>query len=1316
MSSNILTSNKFDKYIPLFGRSNDRRVRLFLHNLEKIAAINRKARGGEILLLKDVRFINGDLDFDNTHTDVKDMILSDIKMNNPPNPVDNPSIEQANDTFYNHANIEFENTHTNMISIQPEVTDITLVGNQKLPEWTYAISSNPIKSEPFINNENWNTKDNHNVDYESIRSTEMNIHSEWIIFFGQFIIRISEKNDSTFKYKEEVLTILNELSGTKENNSTEHFMQYVVQLLFKNLNSSSTTLHDVSLWSNITKFNYNNINNLFYKFHLYNFIVRLNNNNSISWFQNDNSKYLSITNCLNAALGIPLYQLTQPEHNKPYHILYGNNMYKYPQYNYDMKFIDLIKNDDSVILSEFIFNFITYQYTYLLVILRMIIDKHTVESHGAGAGGVAHTMNICSFINLLNTEYAHLLLTLQNDHKTYAAPLNLNVYLLNYININNYNINMPDKHEFYNYINNPNSINNNSVLNNNFIKELYYYNADLNAAAVGARIDTNNDIHSFKHDHGIVAASVNEANLEYIYLNNLKFIYINPPCEFNYLIIICYLIALKFLINTFNEYATKAAYTAAPRVETYLIENNHVTFLAYNAIITEIRTSVTHTAGLNDNGTIPLLFNTIINVNYYDNLLVYINKINVYNYMKKLYIIYNNINNFIKINGTKKLNDYNLSINSINYSTTNPSSITDNMYKIHDIKSYNIINCLHNIGIISNSYLYQPCYNSKTNNDNILNYEKYFTTHKQAILVVYNILNKIKGDKKVNNIYKKNIDLFIEWSKDFFNRDLQIKTHDLSTLDDKYNDINIYKVQDYDDYNIYFTQKLLPEILNTFNDIDNIETFNYKFDKYFDKLLYEIEIDNDDIVPVINTRDPLDIFNTIDPSLNEYKNIFFRKSDGKLYKKNSNGDIIAIHSGSEEYKKIKFDNKCRTTSVKITNDLKCHEFFSDCLQGTNLKKCKKFLSAHDFWEIAENEYDNIHPKEAIRILNAFKFNIINKFDKNLNISLKFFESYDSWLLHLQKMTKLSDTDSNKLSDAEYDQIVSNSRLTYYLKQLINKINQNPAILNINFIDDGKYVDSQPVPITRAGRYGVFQGKINKIEILDDNIKNNMVSSSSKSGTYDINQIFKDLRGLQYLFNSINTNKISNFYSSKIMSGGDARLVLNTSIGSHNLPSITKISDFNLLKQNMKQNTYKSSHIIEKLYNDIISKLKIIHKDVSPDDNHKILNHINDLKDKEEKIYKMVNYIDKYIELYKIYGDNQNGSTLNLDNVAKYINKYENVSYKTNDKRNSILSILETIANIVVDKIKMEIKPEPEIETTSKTELTKSKVNLQALFN
>jgi hypothetical protein len=269
----------------------------------------------------------------------------------------------------------------------------------------------------------------------------------------------------------------------------------------------------------------------------------------------------------------------------------------------------------------------------------------------------------------------------------------------------------------------------------------------------------------------------------------------------------------------------------------------------------------------------------------------------------------------------------------------------------------NIINLLaYNGTNDKKEHQYILCYYKQS--DNSFMHHEYCCSHyKESFAIVYKLLDLVNNNSNINPVYKTNIKNF----KDFLRKKFTDSNY-FSTVIDKQAKTNDDYVNG-DKYQSFFMTTLLPEILNEFNDNSKQDAFPFRYDKFYESILNEEDDNNKELIPLVNDNDDIAyidrLLNQDTSNMNKYKNVFIRKTDGKLFKM-VNGEAIGISKGTDEYKKIKVNNNCNTTQIKENNGLKCYEYLNDCLLGKNLKGCKRFLTNLDFWSASEKEIENMH--------------------------------------------------------------------------------------------------------------------------------------------------------------------------------------------------------------------------------------------------------------------------------------------------------------------------------------------------------------------
>jgi hypothetical protein len=1441
MSSNNLPSNRYDKYIPLFGRANDMRVRLFLHSLFKYAKDNMKNAGRTSMKIEDVRFVKYNL----ACFDIRKYNLEELVLNIEHKPletvqsgtfVDNNLSNGIKNELYIHAKMEYLDNPKPYYTMQPK-NDIT---DTNAPEWVFAISNEVNKTPPFINNE-WDKPDARDLSFEKTTSSsnlENNIHSEWVKFFGEFLLRInsSSGNDSS------ILNIIHSLSGIKEANSIEFFMQFVVQLLFDKFDKN---INDFNIWNQVNSYTYFNFNKIFYNFHLYNFLVKPNSSGNATWFYRTDSRFLSINNCLNAALGVPLFQLSQPKQNKPYDILCGNLFHFLPQYNsnfhgnslYESKLLKEIKEKLKTNITDIL------GYIYLNTIYDFINDKNmenyiyepelkeqikkslletnhyktqhdtpvmansddkpsisNVVSHVSkdydqgehfyyGAGGSIEKVNDYIILNKLKNTLLHkhivkFFIKIKKDEKKYNVNT-FNLIFIRHIKIvldffkddddikeilssnifdpiiddkisqeANAELKMADiKNSIKKFLVNFFSDNIDGIINicenifepnsNTPIKEEEFI--QILSKAFISEFSRRNMFNSIK-DNIIKALTLNQ---------NYKDIALETELD-----TLLFKIVKSLFSNIYHSIYTDYIKTTTKTRETSGKRNKKI--LSDMKIIKVLNDLIK-----NDQGSLQSEFINLINE--------YLHKLNISNILKSLkspylkhfnvYEIINSVvqtdigNQFLNILLTAKpilelrdtclifkiiiyqyLNTLKLNIEdntsiSINenikmlpyFLSSNTQGDTKKTLKnlnISLIYNFIIYNLKLNITIsndisfkhLDHSMIIETCnqyetiidkYISKNSDDSyVITYDLFHTSTPDVDRIDFtdlNIITTLSSVDKNNELitcYKKNGHIHYEQMFDTVQKSIDATIALLEIIKksnihinykrniDKFikilsetltNSEYYYKRIDNKQYYKHFINKIIPDIIKKIISEEQQTVFLYNFGKYYEYLLTEPEVESE-IIPIVS-KDPLSYFDSllnVQTDIDKYENVYIRKDNGKLYIKTPDGDK-EITKGSDEYRNLTYNSKtCYSTYNNENDKLKCHEYLTDCLLGKNLKGCKRFMTSHEFWGKTERELDEIHPLQILNTLSAFKFKIINVFNKELNLSLQYIENFEQWTSELINKTKLQPTDDDYLTPEEYNSIIGNNHLSFYLKQLVKKINSNPAILNKNYNESmvkGEYINKT---LTRAEKFGVAQGTINKT--YEPDAKNKSLYKTSPSNIHDI---IKDINGFKRIFGTmpnLDLMTLNNPKSLKILSGGDIQNI----------------------KQNLKQNNYTSSNIIDKLYSDLINKLKSINKDINQSDNEQIKKHIQNLKDNETKLNQMILFINKYIDLYEIYGGDEN-SELTFQNITNYIKKHNKVLEKTNLKRTNILSIIETIAQTVINK--MQSQEETQQTSNSKIQTT-----------
>lgn len=379
----------------------------------------------------------------------------------------------------------------------------------------------------------------------------------------------------------------------------------------------------------------------------------------------------------------------------------------------------------------------------------------------------------------------------------------------------------------------------------------------------------------------------------------------------------------------------------------------------------------------------------------------------------------------------------------------------------------------------------------------------------------------------------------------------------------------------------------------------------------------------------------------------------------KIFTTDNKGNKIDVSRTSSNFKKLGED-KCIGTKVKEVNDsdpnkeLKCSEYIQKCInegKPSDIRACKKFMEHPDFWTNIQSEVNEMLPGIITDTLDSFGFQISRKNKKYLT-----YESVGSWLKNLQSRIPLT-----QLTQAEFNNISNNFKLKQYLEMLVAKINGNPAIINENYFEsknfDDKDYSSHFVGWTPYGlkpRY-IFKSSLStdmarQFAFISNGL-NRMRSSAQRRIVY--------VPGNGILLNG-NPFKIGG--TPYFMRGGRA-------------PMLDNNEDFYFAKQ---------SDIIENLLNTLKHKINLFGKNLDADTLRNIDTYLKQYKDSENKLMKAIKYTDRYIDLIEIYQEYDNSHILSVDHLKSFVEARDKYFNKTENRQNTLLNVLQSISDSVLD--------------------------------
>lgn len=372
--------------------------------------------------------------------------------------------------------------------------------------------------------------------------------------------------------------------------------------------------------------------------------------------------------------------------------------------------------------------------------------------------------------------------------------------------------------------------------------------------------------------------------------------------------------------------------------------------------------------------------------------------------------------------------------------------------------------------------------------------------------------------------------------------------------------------------------------------------------------------------------------------------IFYRKmgDSNALYRK-ENGVEIRVEKGSKEYMNLKDDGNCYTTGFTgSAGSVTCANLVKACLAGNDITKCKAYMTSNDWNDQLANE--KINPDIAIDLLRKFGFGTKTVTVNEIGRNLQMIEDYDEWISNLTK----NFTGAGKLDEKDVQSIASNAPLTGYLKKLISLINSNPGILNRDYVGKANLTQNpNAFASTQLGRFGLLPKQVvaasgvptmSSVLALQNAVMSNRNQIGMSWGVMPQGVIFQMGGG---------------------MSSGIAEVLENA--------------------QNNSTFPLKLSKLMEESFKSFVTSLKSHGKDLDSGDKNHIHTLINELTDKEDKLFKAAIYTDKYVRLIGALGQTDSNKVVSIDHAKQFVDRRNSYFSKVGKKQDDLFSILKALA-------------------------------------
>lgn len=490
-----------------------------------------------------------------------------------------------------------------------------------------------------------------------------------------------------------------------------------------------------------------------------------------------------------------------------------------------------------------------------------------------------------------------------------------------------------------------------------------------------------------------------------------------------------------------------------------------------------------------------------------------------------------------------------------------------------------------------------------------------------------------------------------------------------------YNGVYFSKsTKDYITVNIGKDEIKLPLVTN----VDLTSQFSLNVDKLIRKRLYlASKLFSSSGLPLTkpsNSAQYIDL---------EYKNIWTRDSNGNLVKKVNGKNVIYGEMDDATIKELNTKSNCFTTQLKFNDSVKCDKYIHKCLlddDAEGLDEClNDYLKNNNFFKVAENEVDNMHPLIALRTLQKFGFHAVMKFDNKAQVQLKKIQSIDDWLNGFMAK-RFSKSDMQKVFTGSS----KNTNLLTYLKLVVNHVNRNPAILNKDFkgsTEETKTKLKQSPPSKPP----------NTPELLStDDISRLKVHLKTDYEAVTNGKTHIDER------NGLITGPFGSVYSRDY--GLIPPFLVSGYASSYNIPGMRpadlygvkltsslnddKYMSFSQFQEKMDSGYFIGAKFFGDLINHHLDKLKESGKELIKEDTQKIQQMLQNQLKLENELIKTIKYFEEYrkqMDLYKNY----KSETISEANIVKLVdNKSKLLAKKASGER----TLVELLAAIdAIDK-------------------------------
>ena len=376
--------------------------------------------------------------------------------------------------------------------------------------------------------------------------------------------------------------------------------------------------------------------------------------------------------------------------------------------------------------------------------------------------------------------------------------------------------------------------------------------------------------------------------------------------------------------------------------------------------------------------------------------------------------------------------------------------------------------------------------------------------------------------------------------------------------------------------------------------------------------------------------------------------IFAESADPEVWIRNSAGKLVAAENGAEAGAANVGNDACAGTKVNPNvSGLNCTDYVSKCLIGQNIDACRAYFANKNFYTNTIAEVQSMDPMVAVKMLRKFGFKEVSEYDSDQRMNIVTIEPVAKWIEGL----------TGKAEQETINAISANDQLKNYLGWIIQLVNRNPSILNPGYRGD---LDANSHDPNRFAYTGFAKMGI-------------------KARRPVRNSCYKDIDAIA---NAIDQNNITlGIRVNSPIVGGIVPIVVRNGFMNGG-GSYATISQSETSVAALKSNRRNTSEILSKTFEYLTKKLEAFNKGISTKDSSKINELINDLAKKENKLYEVIDFVEKYAMLVDVFGEKRVAEVVTVDQMKKAVQARSKLFSKKVKRETDIVSVLKSLTGAV----------------------------------